>query len=97
MSPALVEVKQRLRDRAEHHLRVAAMEEMRRGHPSGTTPPYREPGGLLWRRLFVPLYRRVPWEVKVRAMHALRMTAEGSGWTAPARRASEPWRPPEAR
>lgn len=92
---SLAHTRQRLRDRAEHHLRVAAMEELRRRRPAGTVPAYREPGGaLFWRSVFVPLYRRVPWEVKARAMHALGMTAERSGWTAPARRPREPWRPP---
>ena len=47
----------------------------------------------LWRWLFVPLYRRLPWAVKRRAMDALRMTA--SGWTPPERRPGEPWRPPQ--
>jgi hypothetical protein len=97
MSGAPTRLKQRLRDRAEHHLRLAAMEDMRRRHPGGTAEPYHEPGGLLWRRVFVPLYRRLPWAVKQRAMHALRMTAERSGWTAPSRRAGEPWRPPRPR
>jgi hypothetical protein len=55
---------------------------------------YRERGDLLWRRVFVPLYRCVPWTTKQRAMHALRMTAEHAGWTAPPRRPAEPWRPP---
>jgi hypothetical protein len=91
---ALAGAKQRLRDRAEHHLRLAAMEDLRRRHPAGTTPAYREPGALLWRRVFVPLYRRVPWEVKERAMRTLGMTAERTGWTAPARRPRDPWRPP---
>ena len=31
--------------------------------------------GLLWRRLFVPLYRRVPWPVKRAAMDTPAMTA----------------------
>ena len=74
--------------------RLAAMDELRARYPQGTTPPYREPGALFWRRVFVPLYRRVPWQTKERAMRALGMTAERSGWTAPARRPSEPWRPP---
>jgi hypothetical protein len=94
MTSGLMALQRRLRDRAEHHLRVAAMEEMRRRHPYGTTAPYRDPGDLLWRRVFVPLYMRVPWETKERAMHALRMTAERSGWTAPQRHPTEPWRPP---
>jgi hypothetical protein len=94
VSGELAQLKHRLRDRAEHHLRVAAMEDLRRRHPGGTVEPYHRPGELLWRRVFVPLYRRLPWDVKERAMHALHMTAEHSGWTAPARRPGEPWRPP---
>jgi hypothetical protein len=86
--------KQRLRAHAEHHLRVAAMEELRARHPAGTTAPYHERGELFWRRVFVPMYRRVPWSVKERAMRTLRMTAASSGWTPPPRRPAEPWRPP---
>lgn len=93
---AVAEAKQRLRDRAEHHLRLAAMEDLRRRHPAGTTPAYDEPGALFWRRVFVPLYRRVPWHVKERAMRAFGMTAERSGWRPPARRPRDPWRPPPA-
>jgi 3-polyprenyl-4-hydroxybenzoate decarboxylase len=65
----------RLREQAEHHLRVAAMEDLRRRHPQATTAPHRPPGGYFWRLVFVPLYRRVPWEAKQKAMRALRMTA----------------------
>jgi hypothetical protein len=72
------------------------MEELQRSHPTGTKPAYDEPGALFWRRVFVPAYRRIPWTVKQRAMHALRMTAESSGWTPPPREPSEPWRPPPA-
>jgi hypothetical protein len=84
----------RLREQAEHHLRVAAMEDLRHRHPQATTTPHRARGGYFWRFVFVPLYRRVPWEVKEKAMRALRMTAESNGWTRPARRPGEPWRPP---
>ena len=87
----------RLRDRAELHLRLAAMDELRRAHPAATTPPHRPPGGAFWRHVFVPLYRRVPWEHKERAMHALGMTAESHGWTPPPRRPGTPWRPPAPR
>jgi hypothetical protein len=91
----LASAQQRLREQAEHHLRVAAMDDLRRAHPEATTAPYRQPGGWFWRLVFVPLYRRVPWEAKQRAMRALRMTAEANGWTAPARRPGQPWRPPQ--
>jgi hypothetical protein len=83
--------KRRLRDRSEHFLMQAAIREIGSGAP-GTVKPYRERGGLLWRLLFVPLYRRVPWPVKQRAMDALRMTSRG--WTPPPREPDEPWRPP---
>ena len=90
----VAELKQRLREQAELHLRLAAMEELRARYPQGTTAPYRERGAVFWRRVFVPLYRRVPWSTKERAMRALGMTAESHGWTPPTRRPGTPWRPP---
>jgi hypothetical protein len=84
-------MRRRLRERSEHYLMLAAIRQHGSGVP-GTVKPYRERGGLLWRWLFVPLYRRVPWAVKERAMRALRMTA--TGWKPPPRRPGEPWRPP---
>jgi len=89
-------LQRRLRSQAEHHLRVAAMEQLRREHPGATAAPGHA-GGAFWRLVFVPVYRRLPWETKQRAMRALRMTAEGHGWTPPARRPGEPWRPPAPR
>jgi hypothetical protein len=86
--------KRRLRDRSEHFLLQAAMRQVGSGAPS-TVKPYRGRDGLLWRLLFVPLYRRVPWTVKRRAMGALRMTS--SGFTPPSREPREPWRPPPKR
>jgi hypothetical protein len=85
----------RLREQAEHHLRIAAMEDLRQRHPQATTAPHRARGGYFWRLVFVPLYRRLPWEAKQKAMRALRMTAESNGWTAPAREPGRPWRPPQ--
>jgi hypothetical protein len=70
----------------------AAMRDVGQGAPS-TVTAYRGRDGLLWRWLFVPLYRRLPWALKQRAMRTLRMTA--SGWRAPERRPGEPWRPPQ--
>ena len=46
---------------------LAAIRKHGSGVP-GTVKAYRQRGGLLWRWLFVPLYRRVPWPVKARAM-----------------------------
>ena len=87
----LARLKQRLRRRSEEVLRVEAMRALGRGQP-GTVAAYPSRGGLFWRLVFVPLYRRLPWATKQRAMHALRMTA--SGWQPPPRRAGQPWRPP---
>jgi hypothetical protein len=84
-------LRRRLREQSERYLLQAAMKDVGTGAPS-TVAPYRQRGGLLWRWLFVPLYRRVPWPAKRRAMDALRMTA--SGFTPPPREPGEPWRPP---
>ena len=88
---AITDAKRNLRKRSEYHLRLAVLRELGRGQPS-TVEPYRPQGGLFWRLVFVPVYRRLPWSAKERAMNALGMTAKG--WQAPARRPGEPWRPP---
>jgi hypothetical protein len=85
-------MRRRLRERSEHFLMQAAIRQHGTGMP-GTVKPYRERGGLLWRLVFVPLYRRVPWAMKRRAMDVLRMTA--SGFTPPPRRPGKPWHPPK--
>ena len=86
------ELKRRLRDRSEHYLMQAAVRDLGAGQP-GTVAPYRDRAGLLWRLVFVPLYRRIPWGTKRRAMDTLKMTA--SGWTPPKREPGTPWRPPK--
>lgn len=88
---SLSEVKRNLRKRSEEHLRRAVLSELGRGQPS-TVEPYKPKGERLWSTLFVPLYRRVPWSAKEKAMGALGMTAQG--WKAPERKPGEPWRPP---
>ena len=81
-----------LRERSEYELRVAAMENVGRRFPGSTVRTRAMPrGSLFWRLVFVPLYRRVPWEVKHRAMQRLRMTSQGFPVE---RRFQEPWRPP---
>jgi hypothetical protein len=88
---SLSQAKRKLRKRSEQHLRHAVLSELGRGQPS-TVEPYKPDGGRLWSALFVPLYRRVPWRVKEKAMGILGMTAQG--WKAPERRPAKPWRPP---
>lgn len=88
---ALTDAKRNLRARSEAALRRAVLSELGRGQPS-TVEPYRPKGDLFWRVFFVPVYRRIPWAAKERAMSALGMTAKG--WKAPERKPGEPWRPP---
>ena len=88
---ALDRMKRRLRDRSEHFLMLDAVRRLGSGVP-GTSEPYRQRAGFLWRHAFVPVYRRLPWDLKQKAMTALRMTA--TGWKPPDRRPRDPWRPP---
>ena len=83
-----------LRERSEYELRMAAMEDVGRRFPEASVRKAASPrGGLFWRFVFVPLYRRVPWHVKHRAMQRLRMTSQG--WEVE-RRWQEPWHPPRS-
>ena len=77
---SLSNAKRNLRERSEGALRRAVLSELGRGQPS-TVEPYRPKGDRFWRMLFVPLYRRIPWSAKQRAMAALGMTAKG--WQPP--------------
>jgi hypothetical protein len=88
---SLSDAKRRLRKRSEEHLRHAVLSELGRDEPS-TVEPYKAKGGRAWSSVFVPVYRRVPWTAKEKAMGALGMTAQG--WKAPERKPGEPWRPP---
>jgi hypothetical protein len=86
------ELKRRLRERSEHYLLLDAARRLGKGVPH-TVKAYQGSEGRFWRLLFVPLYRRVPWPTKRRAMDSLKMTA--TGWTPPKREPGQPWRPPK--
>jgi hypothetical protein len=82
-----------LRERSELYLRMAAMEDIRARYPEAGTQPAAFPAApAFWRAVFVPLYRRLPWQAKQRAMRALRMTS--AGWPQDGRTFGTPWRPP---
>jgi hypothetical protein len=89
---SLSHAKRSLRKRSEEHLRRAVLSELGRDEPSTVEPYNAKKGGRMWSTLFVPVYRRVPWTAKEKAMGALGMTAQG--WKAPERMPGEPWRPP---
>jgi hypothetical protein len=88
----LIDLKQRLRDRSEYVLRLAAMKEVGERYPTRVTKAALPHAGAFWRYVFVPLYQRVPWSFKRDAMRRLKMVA--AGWPEDARRFGEPWRPP---
>jgi hypothetical protein len=92
LAAVFAERKRRLRERSEHVLRLAAMEDVARRYPARTVPSALSRGSAFWRLVFVPLYRRVPWEFKRKAMRKLNMTAQG--WPEHSRQFGEPWHPP---
>lgn len=54
-----------LRTNSEHYLLEAAQQDMARRYLGGSAPP--RGGGPLpffWRRIFVPAYRLLPWQVR---------------------------------
>ncbi|MGH3768250.1 MAG: hypothetical protein ACRDTX_24385 [Pseudonocardiaceae bacterium] len=60
-----------LRRNSEHYLMIAAQEHVARRH--GTLPP-RPPRGvkeLFWLRVFVPVYRGLPWPLRHRIMQSM--------------------------
>ena len=69
-----------LRANSEHYLLESAQAEMARRY----LPPDRQPGtrrgAFLWRRLFVPVYRRVPWGVR-RAIISIMPGSHRQTWT----------------
>jgi hypothetical protein len=58
-----------LRGNAERHLLLASQEEMARRYLQREGPVGRQ--GLFWRRLFVPVYRVLPWGLRRRIMSAM--------------------------
>jgi hypothetical protein len=72
----LADLKRRLREQSEHYLLLDAARRLGKDVPS-TVKPYGTKEGRFWRSVFVPIYRRVPWATKRRAMDTLRMTRVG--------------------
>lgn len=60
-----------LRRRAEDALLEAAQEEMARRAERRFRPIHRGPAGIFWRRVFVPVYRLLPWRFRWWVMRAL--------------------------
>jgi hypothetical protein len=61
-----------LRHNAEHYLLEAAQVDMAKKHRGGSGPLQpRNPQAFFWRRIFVPIYRLLPWSVRSAIMRAM--------------------------
>lgn len=77
-----------LRQNAEHYLVEAAQRDLSRRHlgRAGPLETDRGPHAFFWRRVFVPVYRQLPWALRQRVTQGM----PGSH--------RRPWRrPPRAR
>jgi hypothetical protein len=68
-----VPLSQQLRQTAEFHLRAAAEDDMIRRHPERAAARRDDDTvtTLFWRDVFVPLYRRLPWWLRLSALRAM--------------------------
>lgn len=70
MSP--VEAAQWLRRNSERSLMDAAEEDLARRYLGRGGPAVRRrPAALFWRRVFVPVYRALPWGIRHTALRAM--------------------------
>lgn len=61
-----------LRTNAEHYLLEAAQVSMAEKYRGGAGPVLKPaPGAFFWRRIFVPIYRLLPWSIRNRIMRAM--------------------------
>lgn len=81
-----------MRATMERQLTLAAMERLRRAYPDAPTAAPADRPGVLWTKLVLPAYARIPWDVKQKVMRSAGMTARG--WTPPRREPGQPWTPP---
>lgn len=76
-----------LRENAEHHLMLAAQKDMARQYLQRGGPVAQE--SWFWDRVFVPVYRLMPWWLRRRIMSAMpgshRRWKKGSRRRAPSR------------
>ncbi|MGI8573982.1 MAG: hypothetical protein ACR2MA_01285 [Egibacteraceae bacterium] len=66
-----------LRENAEYYLTEASEQEMAAKYRGAGGPvPQSRPGDRFWREFFVPVYRKLPWRMRLLAMRAM----PGSHW-----------------
>jgi hypothetical protein len=89
---SLADIKKGFRQQTENALRVDTLERLRKAYPDSTKPSNYDVSAF-WSKVFVPVYRRMPWTVKTTMMKRMGMTAKG--WTPPPRTPGTPWQPPK--
>ena len=60
-----------LRRNSEHYLLIAAHDQVARRHATRVPRPPHGLKELFWLRLFVPVYRALPWPVRHRIMRSM--------------------------
>jgi hypothetical protein len=60
-----------LRRNSEHYLMIAAHEQVAHQHYGRAPHPPRGLKELFWLRLFVPIYRALPWRLRQRIMQSM--------------------------
>lgn len=62
-----------LRQNSEHYLVEAAQRDLSRRHlgRAGPLETDRGPRAFFWRHVFVPVYRRLPWQLRHRVTQAM--------------------------
>ncbi|HDH02875.1 MAG TPA: hypothetical protein ENH15_01355 [Actinobacteria bacterium] len=61
-----------LRSNAEHYLLEAAQVDMAKKYRGGSGPLQpKSVGAFFWRRVFVPIYRLLPWSLRGTIMRAM--------------------------
>jgi hypothetical protein len=71
-----------LRSNSEHYLLLDAQARAAQQHGLAPPPPPRRTRELFWRRVFVPIYRRLPWSVR-RFSIALMPGSHRQQWSPP--------------
>lgn len=77
-----------LRAHAEHYLMRAAQDSVADRHGAPRPRPPGSLADLVWMRLFVPVYRALPWGLRSRVLRAMPGShrREWSSWREPPRR-----------
>jgi hypothetical protein len=74
-----------LRTNSEHYLTVDAHEQLARRYHANSPRPPRSLKDIFWLRVFIPVYRALPWPLRHRLMTAM-PGSHRKTWAPPPRR-----------